>query len=442
MAKSENTKTLKSCIVACCANAKVSAHEYGYLKKELKKYNLSETKLRKDIHVTLLNMGKDKNEEKDIKSCVVYTKEALKYDPTNKETLNILNEAVDALTEEDLLDLARTTIDGFEVYKNILFEKIKKTGDDYNSKANLTDDNSSNNSKKAKGFYLVAAEIKPTKQDTINKLNQLLGKSGFVVKDEGPAKPDGNDIPHFPEISKNVGSDKKTKKPKNLKRIVLSILIPFIIIVAGYFIYKLFLFNPDKLETESVEFGKVESIIVSPPEKVLLEVNDTSVTLIPVIGENRTIKVNTNTDWEILQIPSWLKVEPPSGSATDSVVVFIIDNENIGQQSQELLFRAKNNPEISKAVEVIITKSEKWTFDKLSAYIEEIRGISDAIDFDGLFKHVDPGCEVYYYIKGEKYSSEDITTFVNKIKFGAIDKIVPNSLKYNSKGKIIEFGQE
>ena len=115
----------------------------------------------------------------------------------------------------------------------------------------------------------------------------------------------------------------------------------------------------------------------------------------------------------------------------------------IEQQRGEILIRATNNPEISKTVKIIIAKSDKWTFDDLSSYIEEIRGTSETINFDELFKHIDPDCEVYYYINGEKMSSsEDITTFINRIKFGAADKIVVNSIKYNSQGKIIEFCQE
>ncbi len=98
------------------------------------------------------------------------------------------------------------------------------------------------------------------------------------------------------------------------------------------------------------------------------------------------------------------------------------------------------NDSISSPDENIETGN--WSFNDLNKYIEGIRGSSENIDFSSLFNDIDPNCEVYYYINGEKISVEDITTFLNKIKFGGSEKVVPNSLKYNSQGKLIEFGQE
>ena len=88
------------------------------------------------------------------------------------------------------------------------------------------------------------------------------------------------------------------------------------------------------------------------------------------------------------------------------------------------------------------TKTGNWSFNDLNKYIEEIRGSPEKIDFISLFNNIDPNCEVYYYINGDKISSEDITTFINKVKFGGTERLVPNSLKYNPQGKLIEFGQE
>lgn len=198
MINSENLETLKSYIIACCADGKISAQEYNYLKKESKKCKLSENKLKKEIYITLLNIGKDKKGKKDFKSCVIYTKEALKFDPDNKEILNILNEAVDALSENELLDLARTTINGFEVYKEILFEKIKEKGNDYYSKTISEKEDSSENKEKAVNLFTVASKIKPNEQDTIIKLNQLIDDSDFVYTDD---KPDGPSIhPKFKDV--------------------------------------------------------------------------------------------------------------------------------------------------------------------------------------------------------------------------------------------------
>ena len=184
MSSSENIDTLKSYIIACCADGKVSEQEYDYLKEESKRFKLSENKLKKEIHLALLNMGRDRLEKKDFKSCVVYVKEALKYDPKSKETLSVLNEAVDLLTEDDLLDLAKSTVDGFEIYKEILLRKIKDKGNYYKTKPAEKKEDIEANIEKAVKFYTAATELSPQEQQSLDRLNEFLGYSGFVLVDE------------------------------------------------------------------------------------------------------------------------------------------------------------------------------------------------------------------------------------------------------------------
>lgn len=184
MSNPENIDTLKSYIIACCADGEISEQEYDYLKEESKKFRLSENKLKKEIHFALLNMGKDKKDKKDFKSCVVYVKEALKYDPKNKETLSVLNEAVDLLTEDDLLELAKSTIDGFEIYKEILLKKIKDKGNYYKSKPAKKKEDIEANIEKAVKFYTAATELSLEEQQSLDKLNEFLGYSGFILVDE------------------------------------------------------------------------------------------------------------------------------------------------------------------------------------------------------------------------------------------------------------------
>ncbi|MEZ5197667.1 MAG: protein kinase [Bacteroidales bacterium] len=184
MSNSENIDTLKSYIIACCADGKISEQEYDYLKEESKRFRLSENKLKKEIHMALLNMGIERKAKKDFKSCVIYVKEALKYDPKSEKTLSILNEAFDLLTEDDLLDLAKSTIDGFEIYKEILLKKIKDKGNYYKSKPAEKKEDIEANIEKAVKFYTAATELSPQEQQSLTKLNEFLGYSGFVLVDE------------------------------------------------------------------------------------------------------------------------------------------------------------------------------------------------------------------------------------------------------------------
>ncbi|RLD60837.1 MAG: hypothetical protein DRJ05_03840 [Bacteroidetes bacterium] len=803
MSKSENTETLRSHIIACCADGKVSAQEYEYLKNESDKYRFSENKLKKEIHITLLNMGKDKKARNDIKSCVIFTKEALKYDPKNKETLKILNEAVDALPEEDLLDLARTTINGFEIYKTILFEKIKEKGNDYNSKADPPEDKSAKNTEKAIEYYSVATEIKPSDQDTTNKLNQLLGLSGFVVLEEDQGDTGEHEVSFLPGMFKNINlfikggmaeiytatlndhnsrwherkivikkirpdkkdntlyrklfikeynilrdlehenilriirkgededgqyyisefingrnldqlidakiglikkdgkrkrlaqilsgilhgmqgihedniihrdikpanimitntankvkiidfglaktdvysdklkeagtrpyispeqrqyaykadnrsdifsfgvvmlelisgwkekenanklpsclpnltgiiekctqekandrynyiseiieefskpevqaelkicgektieeiekddakpkseskaktvkeKDNKEKTQKKPNRIVLIIMIALILGVGGFLAYKYIpISGSNKINPESIEFSSVpgETQVVeikssdewsiesdldwlsvekgngtvqlktlsenntfeskagvfnivfgdktTKPVSVAqlgiipkLKAKPNSITLGNQIGQSGNIEIKSNLNWTVETHDNWIGLDISEGKKNETLVITATSiNETadvregkviivgVEKRKEEIVYVTQPGTADSPVeVEEIKVKpkatADKWTFDDLNGFVENIRGTDAAIDFDEIYKHIDPKCEVYFYINGDKMNSEDVTTFINKIKFGGFEKLVSNTVKYNDMGKIIEFGQE
>lgn len=187
---SEPFEMIKSYIIACCADGKINAEEYIYLKQESEKVHISEDQLKEAIHYTLLNFGKEKKVKKDYKSCVVFIKEALKYNPKNKETLEFLSEAVDELSEDDLLDLARTTINGLEAYKNILFKKIKEKGSSYYSKIESLETNNDKIKDKAAEFLSVAIEIKPDDSDVRENLSHLKGSANKLseIKSNEPIR--------------------------------------------------------------------------------------------------------------------------------------------------------------------------------------------------------------------------------------------------------------
>jgi len=191
MVDSSNLSSIRSYIIACCADGKINKEEYLYLKKQSERYKISEGQLNHAIHEMLLSMGKEKKTKNDYKSCVIYTKEALKFQPEDRETITILSNAIGSLNEEDLLDLARTTINGLEIYKDILFEKIKQKGNNYHSEVRVSGDPS----KKAKAlkFLRAASVIYPGDDDVHRKLNELLGRSGFELVDDTP------EIPDFPD---------------------------------------------------------------------------------------------------------------------------------------------------------------------------------------------------------------------------------------------------
>ena len=184
----------------------------------------------------------------------------------------------------------------------------------------------------------------------------------------------------------------------------------------------------------------------------------------PKAGEIQLLKISSFGEWHINEVPGWLKLEISTATGTEEILVWTAD-ENITNNSKTAKINVIFGNNISKSVEIVQhgvnkeiwgtpiendsvssfnedTKTGNWSFNDLNKYIEEIRGSPEKIDFISLFNNIDPNCEVYYYINEEKISVEDITTFINKIKFGGTEKLVPNSLKYNSQGKLIEFGQE
>lgn len=231
--------------------------------------------------------------------------------------------------------------------------------------------------------------------------------------------------------------EKKTIRKK--KRLLVKILIPILIIIAGFLIYKFAPILSYKVNPKNIEFSSKA-------------------------GDIQLLKISSFGEWQIYDVPEWLKMEILESSGTEEILVWTTD-ENKSNQSKTAKINVTFGNNISKSVEIVqmgvvdetgktslesdTTKSTEdniisgnWNFDDLNVYIEKLRGSSEKIDFSILFNNIDPNCEVYYYINGEKISVEDITTFINKIKFGGTEKLVPNSLKYNSQGKLIEFGQE
>lgn len=231
----------------------------------------------------------------------------------------------------------------------------------------------------------------------------------------------------------------ESQKIRKRKGVLIKILIPVLIVIAAFLIYKYIPILSYKVSPDNIEFG-------------------------PKAGEIQLLKINSFGEWQINDVPGWLKLEKMTATGTEEILVWTAD-ENKSNSSKTATINVIFGNNISKSVEIVqhgvnkeigITPVENdsvasfnedgetgnWSFNDLNKYIEGIRGSSDKIDFSSLFKNIDPNCEVYYYINEEKYSVEDITTFMNKIKFGGTEKLVPNSLKYNSQGKLIEFGQE
>lgn len=198
MAEANRVHAIRSYIVACCADGKINNEEYLYLKKQSQRFKIKEAELRSAIHEMLLSMGKDKCIKRDYKNCVIFTKEALKFQPDDQETIGILSNAIGSLDEKDLLELARTTINGLEVYKNLLFDKIKNKGSDYHSNSKNKEQPDTQSKAKAIEFLSVASEIKPEDTEVKSRLDELLGRSGFVLIDEEES------IPDFPDTFRNV----------------------------------------------------------------------------------------------------------------------------------------------------------------------------------------------------------------------------------------------
>jgi len=231
--------------------------------------------------------------------------------------------------------------------------------------------------------------------------------------------------------------EKKTIRKK--KRLLAKILIPVLIVIAAFLIYKFAPILSYKVNPKKIEFSSKA-------------------------GEIQLLKISSFGEWHINDVPEWLKLEISESSGIEEILVWTTD-ENKSNNSKTAKINVIFGNNISKSVEIVQmgiknetgkspldndttissnqnTEIGNWSFDDLDAYIEKIRGSSEKIDFNILFNNIDPNCEVYYYINKEKISVEDITTFINKIKFGGTEKVVPNSLKYNSQGKLIEFGQE
>lgn len=231
----------------------------------------------------------------------------------------------------------------------------------------------------------------------------------------------------------------RNKKAKKGKSLLLKILIPVLILIVAFLAYKYGAIISYKVNPKNIEFSSKA-------------------------GEIQLLKISSFGEWQISEIPEWLKMEKVTSSGTEEILVWTAD-ENKTNSTKKANIKVMFGNNISKSVEIIQlgedegigkTSTENdtvssfnesietgnWSFNDLNSYIEGIRGSSDNIDFNSLFNDIDPNCEVYYYINGEKISSEDVTTFLNKIKFGGSEKLVPNSLKYNSQGKLIEFGQE
>ncbi|MCD4731327.1 MAG: BACON domain-containing protein [Bacteroidales bacterium] len=231
----------------------------------------------------------------------------------------------------------------------------------------------------------------------------------------------------------------ESQKIRKRKGILIKILIPVLIVIAAFLIYWYIPILSYKVSPENIAFG-------------------------PKAGEIQLLKISSFGEWHINEVPGWLKLEISTATGTEEILVWTAD-ENITNNSKTAKINVIFGNNISKSVEIVQhgvnkeiwgtpiendsvssfnedTKTGNWSFNDLNKYIEEIRGSPEKIDFISLFNNIDPNCEVYYYINEEKISVEDITTFINKIKFGGTEKLVPNSLKYNSQGKLIEFGQE
>ena len=235
----------------------------------------------------------------------------------------------------------------------------------------------------------------------------------------------------------------ETKKTSKGKGVLIKILIPVLIAIAAILIYKYIPILSYKVKPETIEFGAKA-------------------------GEIQLLKIQSSGKWQINDVPGWLKMEKLTDTGTEEILVWTA-GDNKTNNSKTAVIHVDFGHNVSKPVQIVqhgisdktgaktgITPMEndtvstlykksqpdKWSYIDLNTYIEGIRESSEKIDFGELFKHVDPNCEVYYYINEEKLPGEDITTFINKIKLGGIEKLKPNSLKYDSQGKIIEFGQE
>lgn len=178
MENSECFKKLISYINACCIDGVVNPSELKYLIEEAEKCNISKSRLMEEINNTLKSFGNNalEGQDKNIIISLQFFNEALKHKPNDKQTFDRINEIIDSLSEDEILNIAENTINGFDTFNNIVFGKLKKIADDYNTEKDEI---------KAIKFYQAAIKIKPNDQPSRYKLNHLLKRSGFEISKPG-----------------------------------------------------------------------------------------------------------------------------------------------------------------------------------------------------------------------------------------------------------------
>jgi serine/threonine protein kinase len=204
------------------------------------------------------------------------------------------------------------------------------------------------------------------------------------------------------------------------------------------------------IKAEGLE--KTETIFIVQNAQMLIEFDKPFISFDKELLKSEKIIISSNTTWKFGKIPSFLKMEPVSGPAGKTEVNIFLEGETT-EESKVIVnvYAAKSNSVINSItiefnepdVETPTVNQVTWNYEDLKNYINKIRNTSAPVNFNELFTRIDPKCRVYYYINGKKITnSDDIKTFINKIKLGGQEKAVENSIVYNSEGKITEFCQE
>jgi serine/threonine protein kinase len=196
-----------------------------------------------------------------------------------------------------------------------------------------------------------------------------------------------------------------------------------------------------KIILKALETDKTETIFVVQRGQLFVELDRPFISFDITSKKNDKIKVSSNTDWKFGEIPAFLKINPTSGRSGNTEVNIAIQSDNVNSTTINILASKTNN--VINSLTIDFSNQKRWSYDDLNNYLNKIRNSSGSINFDELFTNIDPKCQVYFYFNDKKMTSaEDIKTFINKIKFGSREKVVENSIIYNSEGLITEFCQE
>ncbi len=236
----------------------------------------------------------------------------------------------------------------------------------------------------------------------------------------------------------HADSPKDDKTKKSNKKLYY-FLIPVVAVIAAFLIYQfIFKSNDERIVgediiTQNIEEEEAESDIETIP---LEQVEDT-------LQKGDADSAQNTPDINSQDID-----EDKPISKTDNIIESEGADASEKKEAEKVTEIVEESDEVSVPEDAVEEPGEeiifeKWEFDDLNSYLDGIRNTESEINFAELYKYIDPGCDVYRYVNGERTSSyQSVNEFLQKIQLIGTGVVVENSLKYNSKGKITEFGQQ